>query len=386
MRTRTNIPFSTLFALSVFLSCQVYAERHSNESVDTELCRAAKACSRRLSLGMKTCKIFPVPDESFVRPLPPGQFRLSPLRKGVWLYDDGYMSLILKMGNRLAILDIPESSASGPPGSKRNMVTDATERVLNGTVPKRIDIVYSHGHYDHIGGTSKFIEYMTERYPSARILVWGTVEDRELIENSVTKRAVVPDIIVGKRGRTLSLGNGLDVKILIVGGHTSTDRALYIPRHRKEPSILMHVDVVFPGWAPPFNLAVTEDFGQYIRVHEDLLKFEFDVFVPGHWLIGDRKSVKTNYEYSKDLLTAAVNTIAQLSSEDYVEAGLDIYFTPGAREYGNVMYAFAGVIRELQVETCYKMLIDKWGCRLPGLDLIARTHCFTALTYVNTEY
>lgn len=373
-----------LLLIFVFFDAQVHTHA---QCVDAGLARAARTCSRRLSLGQRQCRLFPTPERSIVRSLPPGEFRLSQLRKGVFLYDDSfYTSLILRMGRRLALLDIPESISLDGPDGNRTAFASAAEQVLNGTIPKRIDIVYSHGHFDHIGGTTRFVAYMEERYPSASIFIWGTSTARVLIENSVTKRAIFPNVIVGRRGRTLSLGEGLDVRMQIVGGHTASDLALYIPRFRDEPSILMHVDVVFPNWAPPFNLAVTEDVGGYVRVHEELLKFDFDIFVSGHWSVGDRKSVETNHEYSKDLVQAAVTVFDEVTPEDYNEAGFGRFIDPRAREFGNALYSFVNVFREVQIEACYKIIIDKWGCRLPGLDLVGRGHCFTALTYVQIEY
>lgn len=273
---------STAVVLLLFLvltAFEGHVDAVSSGSVDRGLCRAVNECKKRLDLGKK-CKIFPVPENAVVPAFPPGKFELQPLRKGVWVYNDGaYFSLILKMGERLALLDIPDSAASNKPDGSMTRLTDAAEQILNGTIPKRIDIVYSHAHFDHIGGSTRFYNYMRVKYPSALMFVWGTMEVRELIENSVSKRAIIPNEIVGKTGRTLSLGKGLDVKMMIVGGHTANDLVLYIPRYKKEAGIVFYVDVVFPGWSPPFNLGITIDVGQYVRAQKEVLKLEFDVFV-----------------------------------------------------------------------------------------------------------
>lgn len=377
---------AVLFLLPVLALFGGHADAVSSGSVDRRLCQAVNECKRRLDLGKK-CKILPVPKNAVVPAFPPGKFELIPLRKGVWAYNDGaYFSLILKMGERLAMLDIPDSAGSNKPDGSMTRLTDAAEQILNGTIPKRIDIVYSHAHFDHIGGTSRFYNYMKVKYPSALMFIWGTEESGELIEKSVSKRAVIPNVTVGKAGRTLSLGNGLNVKMMIVGGHTANDLVLYIPRYKKEAGVVLYVDVVFPGWSPPFFLAITSDVGQYIRAQKEVLKLDFDVFVGGHFLLGDRSDVMTNLEFTEDLIDAAKAAVEEVTPEILAAAGIGKFSDPNAREFGNVLFAFAAVTRQLQTDACYRILLERWGCRLAGLDISGPGHCFTAITYLLVEY
>lgn len=388
---KKNNVFSGLcipISLVVFLLCarQTHSQGVSSEVKDAKLCRAVDVCLKRMDVGKK-CKIFPVPKKAFIRPFPPSTFELVPLRKGVWAYQDGiYISLILKQDDRLVMVDIAESFNSNKPNGSQTLYTDAAEKVLNGTVPRRIDIIYSHGHLDHIGSTNRFIRYMERQYPRSRIVVWGTQESKEVIEKSVTDKAPIPDVIIGKRGRTLALGEGLSVNMWIVGGHTASDLVIHIPRYEREVPIVYYVDVVFPGWSPTFNLAITNDVGSYIGAQKEVLKLDFEVFVGGHFVLGDRQSVATNVAFAEDLVEAAKVAIAETSQEDFDAAGFKRFSDPDAREYGNPLFLVMTTFRQTQVDVCYRIMLEKWGCRIAGFDISGKGHCFTALAYIVTDY
>lgn len=193
-----------------------------------------------------------------------------------------------------------------------------------------------------------------------------------------------PNVLVGKRGRTLSLSPRLQVRMDIVGGHTQSDLRLFIPRYKREKGIVMYVDVVFPGYVPPFNLALTEDVGFYIKAQEDLLSMHFDILVPGHVRPGNKSDVRRNLEYTKDLLDAARAGLVSTTNERLNNAGISKYTDPNAVEFGNYMFAFA-ILRKLQLDTCYRIMLEKWGCRLGGVDFSTRGHCLTAINYVTLE-
>lgn len=353
---------------------------------DSEMCPAVRSCLSTLQSGGECDPVLPVLKRSVLPQIPAGSFSLTPLRTGVWAYQDvADNSLMLKMGTRLALLDLPDETSAKPDGSM-TVLTDAAEQILNGTVPTRIDIVYSHAHLDHIGGTTRFYNYMREVYPKARIFIWGTKETKTLIQNSVTNRAIVPNIIVGKAGRTFSLGDGLEVQMNIIGGHTADDLILYIPRHKTEASILMYVDVVFPKWSPPYDLAMTTDVGRYISAQREILQKEFDVFVGGHLLLGNKNDVRENLRFSEDLVLAAQNGVASVTNETLVEAGVLKVFDPMAPEFGNTWHLVKNVRRKVEIDTCYRIMLQKWGCRLAAVDIFGRGLCCTAIQYLLLDY
>lgn len=371
---------AALLATIVLVFSSFFGAR-SGGVTSSQLCQAVDKCVARLDRG-QTCRILPVPKSSLLPPVPAGTFDLQPLRTGVWVYNDGlYRTLLLRAGTRLGVIDIPDSAQSNKPDGSKTRLTDAAEKVMNGTAPDRIDIVYSHAHLDHIGGTVKFVSYMKRMNPTVVIFIWGTKESRDLVNNSVTNRALPPNVIVGQAGRTLDMAENLKVKLEIVGGHTAEDLLIHIPRHMDEAAIIMYVDTVLPGWVPPIQFGLSEDIGRYIKVQRKIVKLDFDVFVPGHFGLGTKEDVLKNVEYTEDVIEAAgvaerSVTNANLDSEDVAKFG-----DPKAREFGNIWYFFFRVFRPKQIDVCYRIVLEKWGCRLAGVDIILRNHCLTALLY-----
>lgn len=281
--------------------------------------------------------------------------------------------MILKTGPNLAVVDFPDASSV--------QLIEAVEKLLRGTVPATIDMVYSHTHYDHIGGATRFYNYMKRKYPDAFISIYGTAETSRAIRLSTSKRAIRPNKIVGRISRTLILSKSLQLQMHLIGGHTETDLLLYIPKVEGEASVAMFVDVVFPGWSPFFNLAITDDPREYLRSHMEILKFDFDIFLGGHVRVGNKDDVIRNMQFTRDLFAAGATALQSIGPKDFAAAGLEKAMYPSAPQYQNIWWVFGNVIRRLQVDACYRIMVEKWGCQLAGLDITLRSHCFLSVTY-----
>lgn len=361
-------------ALLLLLSIAANAQNVTSEvDDDSKTCDEVRFCVKKLDRG-EECDILPVRKRALLKNVAPGSYNLTKLRTGVWVFYDGsYQAMILKMGRRLAVVDFPEGSVAA--------LANATEEILDGTIPWRIDMVYSHSHYDHIGGATRYHSYITETYPDAMIKIWGTLKTRKRIAASESKRAIEPNVIVSNRGRTLTPGPGLDIQMSIIGGHSSQDLLFYIPRFKDEASVVMVIDIVFPRWAPFLHLAITSDVRRYIKVHKEILELDFDYFLGGHVHIGKRNDVKRNLRFTSDLVRIAGEAVDKVTLDDFLEGGLGKIADPSAPELGNIWYATVDVVRKLQVDYCYRNVLAKWGCKLAGLDVTLRSHCFTAVTY-----
>lgn len=348
-------------------------------------CPAVDAC---LS-APKLCSTLPVPERSVIQPFPNNApVEVRKLRRNVFLLRDlAYNALLLRRNRAIALLDAPDSGGGfNKDDGSRTRITDAIEQVLGGVKPTRFDLVYSHGHYDHIGAAKRVVQYMSAKYPKCRIRVYGTQGAARTIRKSVTKRAVIPTNNISPDGLTLYYGKGLRVGIHVLGGHSGGDLALHIPRVGSQPAILFHVDVVFPRWAPFSSLAIATDVGKFVEVHDELLKFDFNIFVGGHMNIGNRADVAHGLRFSKDLLRASLKAPSLVTQEDRAGVGMGNYFTPGKTEFGNLWFLFLTAGRHLEVEKCSRIMIEKWGCRLGGLVEVVNSACFTMLTYVVTDY
>lgn len=370
--------FSALFSLSVLLLLV-------KVSIST-LCPAVNECISSLQSGQSCPKVLPVPPQSFQVPLRFGTFSLTPVRPGVFVYFDGsYNSLILRAGSHLAMLDVVNTTFSFKPDGSRTRTTDAAELVLNGTIPTKIDIVYSHAHFDHVGGATRFFNYMKSKYPDVIIHIWGTEETRRLTSVSTTDLAPVPTVIVGRKGRTLYMSNTLKVSMNIVGGHTQEDLMLHIPPSVDGIGVIMFVDVVFPRWAPPFNFAITQDFRKYVDAHHAILEQNFGLYVGGHIRTGNRRDVEVSLLYANDVMQAARDALRSVTFSKLLQEGFGDSFNPDSPAFGNAWFGFV-TGRRVEVDACYRNLLRRWGCEIGGVDLMARGHCFTALMFLAVDF
>jgi len=345
--------------------------------VEAEGCEAVDNCLVKLDEG-EACDILPVPERALVEVLPSGtEYKLTKLRNSVYsFFDGGYFAMFIRSrgGKRMTIVDVPETSMAGGPDS---LFAKAVKEAMSGSKPSIFDIIYSHGHYDHIGGAN----IIKSEYPNAKINIWGTGETRKFIQASTSKRAPEPNKIIGSSGKTLKLKNDLTLQMDVVGGHMREDLMIHIPRANGQSAIAMHVDVVFPRWSPWPNLAVSMDVRAYIESVEDILNYDFDIFVPGHLRLGDKTDVEDFGHFLQDLLDAGKVGVESSPFSEFMEAGYGKIFDPSNPEYGNVWYAFVNTVRKVQVDKCYRTMIEKWGCKIGGLDITLRSHCFLAVTY-----
>jgi glyoxylase-like metal-dependent hydrolase (beta-lactamase superfamily II) len=132
-------------------------------------------------------------------------------------------------------------------------------------------LVYSHLHTDHIGGASLF----NASHPT----IIAHEETLGLLA-SVTPRdphRPLPHITF-KDKYTLRVGNQTLELSYHGPNHTPSNIFMYAPAQR----VALLIDVIFPGWVPFAELAISDFIPGWTAAHDVLLTFDFDVFVPGH--------------------------------------------------------------------------------------------------------
>ncbi|GAB0496657.1 hypothetical protein MMPV_007970 [Pyropia vietnamensis] len=367
---------------------------------------ALAACLDTLAPGGTCTTPLPVPPESFPPALrSPQGYNLAQLRRGVYSYFDGaYFSLLLRDGPALALVDFPDSGGSNVPDGSGTRLTDAILEVLDGDTPAQVAFIYSHPHYDHIGAASRVAAWLNTTYPDAPLTVYGTAEVTDLVVRSESRRAVEPTLVVAAPRTVLTVGS-LEVQLLMVGGHSASDLAIYIPPScgaggrangthggdddgsdgsddGRAPGIIHHVDVVYPGWSPFANLAITIDVTEFVDVHDSLLSLDWSIFSGGHLSkLGTRDDVAVSKAFVTDLLAAGAAGATGVGPDAFAEAGLGQVANATSPVAGNLWFAFLRVVRPLQIDVCVRQMLEKWGCALGGLDITIRSACFTAVTH-----
>lgn len=373
-------PSFTLLS-QVLLAAHIFALVAAN-TARSQCQRSRTVCLRRFKAG-KVCDLLPTPRRAFTPTLPFGKYKLTALRPGVFVYSDGpYQTLMMRAGARAAFVDFPDSAASNAPAGNGTLLTVAADHLLRGVSPVRIDMVYSHAHFDHFGKAAVFHAHLRRKYPRAEIVVWGTADHVELLRVAGRGRAVLPTRLVDRKGATIRMARNLVIDLLIVGAHLPQDLAVHVRHSAAGKGVLMYVDLVFPNWAPPGNFETT-DMRAFIEGHRKLLKLDFDAFLPGHFFVGTKADVRKNLRFTLDTLDAGRKALAAVTLENQVKAGLGLVSDQKAVQFGNIYYGVFEVSLKLQMEYCYRILFEKWACKLAGVDITGRQNCQTVIPYLS---
>jgi len=349
--------------------------------------KALSRCLDTLPSGGSCTPTLPVPKTALPPPIRPVGYNLTRLRRGVYAYLDGmYTALIVRSSTgRLVLVDFPVIAGAEANGSR---ITAAAVEVLAGSSPSRVDFIYSHAHWDHTDGSIPLVAYLQAHHSTTPVTVWASSELSEDLARLTTPRAVAPNRRIPRRGITLRLDGGLTVRAWVIPrAHTAADVAVHIlPGDGDDdgaPGVVHFVGVVFPGWAPPFALALTTDVGRFRDAHTELLRLPWSVFSGGHLTrLGSRADVAASLAYTEDLLSAAAAAVADVDGPAVAAAGAAKVGDPAAPEFANIWWVAARVGRRLQLDACARTVLAKWGCRLAGLDVMALNNCAAALPFV----
>ena len=162
-------------------------------------------------------------------------------------------------------------------------------------------VIYSHGHFDHIGGGQLFQE------DGAAI-----VAHENAVEPIVGERlpTAVPDETFGK-DRTLAPG-GEQVELTFVApSHSNSMIMIHFPKQRA----MMAVDVC-PVGALPYNDLLDFYYDGWMESLRRLGGRDFDILEGGHYDLGTKLEVGINVEYMQSLHDQVPNLVRAGQSRD----------------------------------------------------------------------
>ena len=123
------------------------------------------------------------------------------------------------------------------------------------------------------------------------------------------------------------------------------DAIIYVPTQK----FLIAVDTLVPGEVPFMDFGFTADIGEYIKVFDEILAYDFDTILTGHVsVLGNREDVINSKEYVLDVSNTALKGMATLQE---------------------------------QCSTCSAEIIDRWQDRLSVVDVWADSHCEKMFMY-----
>ncbi|HEV7709481.1 MAG TPA: MBL fold metallo-hydrolase [Asanoa sp.] len=285
----------------------------------------------------RTQTTLPVPATAKGPPVPAEGYVLEEIADGMFWLGDGYYQ------NMFVVADEGVVAIDAPPTLGHNILR-AMARVTKKPITH---VVYSHEHSDHTGAMSIYPDNVP-RY-AQRL----TAERLAALDDPM--RPQPTDVFDDTM--TIDLGDH-SLRLDYPGpNHAEGNTFIYAPNQR----VLMLVDVIFPGWVPFSNLALSADVPGFIKAHEQALAYEFDTMVTGHVTRpGTPDDVRVQIEYMTDLRKTAETA---LSAVDPTTIMKEVDAT-------NNWAVFGGYLDAVAAQATDEML-PRWKDRLGGVDVFS---------------
>jgi glyoxylase-like metal-dependent hydrolase (beta-lactamase superfamily II) len=259
-----------------------------------------------------------------------------------WVTDGFYQAMLLSTRAGVVLVDAPPTIG----GNLLRAIGDVTR--ANGRPATVTHLIYSHSHADHIGAARLF----------------GNTAER--IAHAQTRRLLCADADPNRPAPTIIFTDHYDLR---VGGehlrleyhgpnHSPDNIFIYAPDH----ATLMVVDVIYPGWVPFKNLAVSQDIPGWTQAHAIAMSYPWTTLVGGHLgRLGVRADAILQRAYITDLEASARDTIATLDPTPYFQkygptgnawAIFKTYLDAAARQAAEPVIAeYAGLLAAVDVFT-----------------------------------
>jgi glyoxylase-like metal-dependent hydrolase (beta-lactamase superfamily II) len=270
--------------------------------------------------------------------------------------DNGWQSAFLVTDDGVIVFDAPESFGKSIPSAIAN-VTDKPIKML----------IYSHIHKDHIGGSAAFKDIKG-------LQIVATEGVAQFLKEQNDPNRLIPNVVFGEK-KTINMG-GKTVELTRHFYHSPEgDLFIYVPQAK----FMMAVDCVTPGYAPFQGFDIAYDFGEYMKVFDELLAYDFDKFTGGHLTAtGSRQDVEITKEFTMDVYHTVKRVHNSLDQHAVVaEAAKTI-------GYDNEFLLFKVVLDRVASDSV-KELQPRWINRLAGVDVWMDSQVRSAILYVRWD-
>ncbi|MEU9455048.1 MBL fold metallo-hydrolase [Streptomyces sp. NPDC048277] len=215
-----------------------------------------------------------------------------------WVTDSYYQSMFLTTTRGVVLVDAPPTI-----GHNLLRAIDDVTRV-NGRPGKVTHLVYSHSHADHIGAAALF---------GTDVVRISHAATAGLLARAADPNRPLPTVTFQDK---YQLKVGGETLRLAYHGPNHTPDNIFI--HAPEYATLMLVDVLYPGWVPFKNLAVSQDIPDWIRAQGIAMDYPWQTFVGGHLgRLGVRADGALQIQYMDDLDASTRSAIASVDPAPY---------------------------------------------------------------------
>jgi glyoxylase-like metal-dependent hydrolase (beta-lactamase superfamily II) len=270
--------------------------------------------------------------------------------------DNGWQSAFFVTDDGVIVFDAPESFGKNIPGA----IAKITGKPIK-------YLVYSHAHKDHIGGSAAFKDIKDLKI----VAVEGVAA---LLKEQNDPNRLIPNVVFGDK-KTITLG-GKTVELTRHFYHSvEGDLFIYVPSAK----FMMAVDCVTPGYAPFQGFDITANFGEYMKVFDELMAYDFDTFTGGHLTAtGSKRDVEITKEFTMDVYQTVKRTHNNLDQNAVAAEAAKII------GYDNKFLLFKAVLDRVTSDSV-KELQPRWINRLAGVDVWIESHVRTAILYVRWD-
>jgi len=298
----------------------------------------------------------PLPEAARGIPIPKDKgYALQSLGDGLYFVTDGfYNTMFMTTGKGVIVVDAPPS---------------LTPRLLQAIKEKTKEpikhVIYSHAHADHIGAAGLYpadAAYIAHVETKARLSGIGAADRAAPYGIFVGGKPVPQPTVTFDRKHVLTVGDQVLELIYQGDDHEPGNIYVYAPKQK----VLLHIDVIFPGWTPFKGLAISENVPEFVRAHDAVLAFGFEKMVAGHWgRVATRQDVQTQREYILDMQANAARALQTVN------------FGAVAQKTGmeNIALLMETYLEEVS-KTCSDLTQPRWKSRLGGVDIWTHSHCY----------
>lgn len=299
-------------------------------------------------------QVAPVPANAFGVKIDQAKgYFVEEINDGVyWVTEGAYQMMFVVTGRGVVVVDAPPSIGE----NILKAIAEVTDEPIT-------HVIYSHSHADHIAAASM--------YPPDAVYIAHAETAKALAKAGETYGVFVGGSTVPKPtitfNNTYTLIKGNHRLVLDYKGpnHNPGNLFIYLPNQK----VLMLIDVIFPGWTPFKDLAITKDVNEFIKAHDDILAFDFDTLISGHLgRLGTREDVEIQKEYVLDI---QANAIKALQAVDFNAVAEKVGFANPWLLFDTYLNKVSG--------TCTELTEAKWLDRLGGVDIFTESHCFQLL-------
>lgn len=285
-------------------------------------------------------------------------YAIEEVKPNIYVITDGiWQSAAIVTSEGVILIDAPESFGK----NIQKAVAEVTDKLIT-------TLVYTHGHSDHIGG-SQYLKNINNLEIIALNGVAEFLRERNDSRRLIPNRTFEGALVLKKGDKQIHLSNHMNY-------HSNEgDLFVSVPQDK----FLMVIDVLASGYVPFKNLDLSNNVHNYLKVFDQILAYDFDVFIGGHLTsIGNKDDVLETKAYVQDLY----ETVKRIHSNTNM---MQVMASAAEKIGWSNKYLLFDVFLNKVIDDSYKEIDSRWSNKLAGVDVFSKSHISTMLNYVRWD-